>query len=218
MRQFMKGMLLLLMVLVCSQGMANGIVQEKTIWKILQIDNEFDKRAILISDDYEIWLLHGLQPNRLTWNEWIWREEVPQPDASFFLDIKKWEEGKPVSIVYSPWHECKWKDSYRNDDSLLQYCEYVIDNDDHNAHVFATPLQMDEWKSLYTKLREDMRDLANLGFYGRAANLLEKEILFLSFREKILTEWKNKIDGNPFDEQYTTFNEKYDLFQLDDSR
>lgn len=153
MKRLIKDVLLLLMILIYNQGMANGIVREKTIWKLFQIDNEVDKRAVLVSDDCEIWLLHGLQPNALTWNEWIWREEVLQPDSSYFLDIKKWEESSTVSIVYAPWRNCEWKDSYRNDTSLLQYCEYVIENSAHNVHVFAKPIQIDEWMSLYISLR-----------------------------------------------------------------
>ena len=93
--------------------------KKKPIWKIFPID----KQAVLISDNYQIWLLHGLQPNKLTWNEWVWRVEVPQPDASYFFDVKKWKEGNTISIIYSPWHDCEWKDTYRHDTSLLQYCD-----------------------------------------------------------------------------------------------
>ena len=183
MRQFIKGAILLLTVLVCSQGIANETVQVKTIWKIFEID---DKRAFLICDDYEVWLLHGLQPNRLTWNEWIWREEVPQPDASYFFDVKKWEEGKTVSIVYSPWHDCEWKDIYRNNTSLLQNCHYVIKNNADNAYVFAKLLPRDEWKSFCFLLIEEARELRRLLYFAQAAKVLQSSEAFYDFQRENL--------------------------------
>jgi hypothetical protein len=196
------------MVLVCSQGIANGNVQEKNIWKLFQID----KKAFLISDDNEIWLLHGLQPNSLTWGEWVWREDVPQPDACYFFNMEKWEEGKKISIVYSPWQDCVWKDTYRNDASLLQRCDYVIENDIYKTHVFAKPLQIDEVNALYANLHEHAFDLIKMGFFGLAAGLLEQELVFVIFKEKVLTECKNKMKGKPFDGQYTAFYEKHGPF------
>ncbi|MBX9743686.1 MAG: hypothetical protein K2X08_00565 [Chlamydiales bacterium] len=226
MKPFMKGALLVFMGLFCSQAMANEALQEKTIWKLFQIDTqvdkktmfiEFDKKAILISDDYEIWLLHGLRPNALTWNEWIWREEVPQPDASYFFDVIKWAGNRKVFIAHTPWQSCEWQSSYRNDTSLLQHCEYVIVNSAYDARVFAKPIQIDEWISLYNALDEEVEDLVNGGFFGHAATLLESKIAFIDFKQKILIELLNKEKGDPFDEKYIEFNEKYGLFQLDNS-
>jgi hypothetical protein len=208
MKQFIKVVIFSFIMLVNIEAMASDNIQAKTIWKIFQIDNQVDKRAVLISDDYEIWLLHGLQPNNLTWGEWIYRQEVPQPDARYFFDINKWEEGKEISIVYYPWNECEWQDTYRNDASLLQYCEYVIENSVCNSRVFAKRLQMGEWKSLYIDLREEVADLADRGFYGHAANLLNAERLFVNFQEELIKEKKNKVEGNSFDGRYTAF---YDL-------
>lgn len=65
MKQAIKSITLLMMILVCSQGIANGAVQEKTIWKIFKIS----ETAVLITDDYEIWHLNGLQPNKSTWKD-----------------------------------------------------------------------------------------------------------------------------------------------------
>ena len=211
MRQVIKGMVLLLMVLVCSQGMANETIQKKIIWKIFPID----EKAVIISNDYQIWLLQGLQPNRLTWSEWVWKEEVPQPDPSYFFDVKKWEEGKAISIVYSPWQDSKWKDTYRNDTSSLRHCDYVIENDAYKTTVFAKPLQKDEWVAVYDIFFNKSKDLAKRGFYNHAAIELEKLTVFNEFRDKVFTECKNKIKGRPFDEHYTAFNEKYGLCQLD---
>ncbi len=208
MKQVIKGMIFLLMVLVCRQGVANGNKQEKISWKLFQVD----ERAVLISNDHEIWLLHGLQPNKLTWSEWVWREDVPQPDACYFFNMEKWEEGKKISIVYFPWQDCAWKDTYRNDASLLQRCDYVIENDACKTRVFAKPVQIDEVKSLYANLRERASDLVRRGFFGHAAGLLEQELVFINFKEKVLTECKNKMERKPFDGQYTAFYEKHGPF------
>lgn len=207
MKQVIKGMILLLMVVVCRQGIAND-VQEKISWKVFQVD----EKAILISDDHQIWLLHGLQPNKLTWSEWISREEVPQPDACYFFSMEKWEEGKKISIVYSPWQDCAWKDTYRNDASLLQSCDYVIENNASKTRVFAKPLQIDEVNALYASFREHVYDLASRGFYRLAAELLSQEEVFVKFNVKVLTECENKMKGKPFDGQYTAFYEKQGPF------
>ncbi len=208
MKQIIKSMILLLMVLVCGQGMANGAIQEKNIWKIFPIG----KKAVLISDDYEVWLLHGLQSNELTWSELIWREKVPQPDPCYFFDVEKWEVGQTISIAYFPWQDCEWKDTYRNDASLLQYCDFAIQNDAYDARVFAKTLRIDEWTALYTDLRKEVLDLADRGFHGHAAELLEQELVFAHFMEKVINEWVNKTEGKPFDGQYVIFGEKYGLF------
>ena len=208
MRQAIKKMMFLLMVLVCSQGVANDKVQEKISWKLFPVV----EKAILITDDHEIWLLHGLQPNKLTWSEWVLREKVPQPDACYFFDMEKWEEGKKISIVFSPWQDSAWKDTYRNDTSLLLDCDYEIENDADKTRVFAKPLTMDEVKSLYANLIEGAHDLARRGFYWHAAEQLKQAQVFANFEVEVLTELKNKKDRKPSNGQYTAFFEKHGPF------
>lgn len=210
MARFTKNILLLLTVMLFGQGGANETVQEKLIWKIFTIDT----RAVLISNDYEIWLLQRLQPNKSTWNEWVRRKDVPQPDASYLISLEKWEEGQLVSIVNSPWKDCKWQDNYRGDTSILQHCNFVIKNEDCNERVFAKSLEIEEWESIYKELYCEAVEKSQLGCYGHAAKLLKPEIQFIRFEERIFKELKNKADGKPFNEQYTSFYEKYNLRQL----
>ncbi|MDX8431543.1 MAG: hypothetical protein SNF33_07080 [Candidatus Algichlamydia australiensis] len=187
------------------------MAEEKLIWKVFPVDEQ----AIMITEDYQIWLLHGVEPNKLTWTEWIKCETIPQPDTSYFFDVKQWEKSKAISIVYSPWQECEWKETYRNDSSLLQYCDYVISNTMNNVHAFAKPLQKDELISFYNGITKRFEIIVGAGLVCEAANLLEKVLVFTKFKTKVLAESKNKSEGKPYEEKYIEFHQKHDFFFLE---
>ncbi|MCB1107305.1 MAG: hypothetical protein KDK76_04335, partial [Chlamydiia bacterium] len=105
MKYFAKFIALLLLTLLSCQGISNETVQNKIIWKNFPMGKNF----VMVSDEYQIWMLHGLEPNKQTWGEWIRGEEIPQIEDRYIFKKDQWEPGVEISIIYSPWDECDWK-------------------------------------------------------------------------------------------------------------
>ncbi|MCP5491460.1 MAG: hypothetical protein H7A40_00260 [Chlamydiales bacterium] len=214
MKSLIKYAVVALALMICRPAMADETVFEKTIWKIFWVSSPVNVRAVIITEDFDIWFLHGLTPNKLTWCEWIWREHVAQPGNEYFLDRTKWKEGQGISFTYAPWQTREWKDSYRNTTPLLQSCDYLAKNDVYNAHIFAKPFQIDEWMSLYNEIYNYADFCTQRGCYGIAVELLKQLVKFEKFKEQLIKERNKKIEGMSFDAQCVAFDEKYDFCKI----
>ncbi len=183
---------------------------ELKIWKFLP----FASQNILITDNFEVWELNYLTPNKQSWNEWIWGTDLEDVPPAFLFNNREWVEDSLVTVIDSPWSGSPESFIYRNNSSFLaqltagylSLCTHVLLNKTTGEKVFARRLDLEEWKMVCSNFAGTMGSLEKAR-HPYAAKYLEAAYILADFGLEMLNELQSMYRFEPYDSKMVQFAE-----------
>lgn len=217
------------LIALCMSVINSVESYESKIWKFFSLG---DSKSIMISDDYEVFELNHLTPNKQTWSEWFYGNDPEQVPSEYLLQNKMWEEGTIINVLDYPWITSEEAKLYRNNTHFLSLtkdylslCTLVLEDYVTGEKVFARKIDIQDWAEIYLEFEKAKNILVEHLHPGSKKYLNDSEKLLL-FGMKILMakhyllksysgEERKYYEGETQDQKYIEFDE---IFHFTDVR
>lgn len=194
----MKRMLFVLMISLST--LRAGDYHESKIWQFFQMGS----KAVIITDDYEVWELNFLVKNQQTWGEWIMGSEAEQiPKIQLYLQ-SKWKPGTVVSVTGRDWEGSREAEYYRESTEHLMLCEHFMENLGNHAKAFARKLDSEGWLKDY-KIFKAMSDPIKKPNTDEEKEIVADREHLKKFCNQVKIEQQRELDGFPYAKNYVEF-------------
>ncbi len=152
---------------------------EFQIWKLFRID----EKAILITDNLDVWELNYLNPNKRTWVEWFYQTPTEELFGNEYLYTDKlWNNESLVICSDYPWFDSFESKIYRNDNCHLSLCTHIVENIDTKEKAFARKICTEDWKKIYDSfISRYILEWFTLGDIKKAEEMKDQEIKLFTF-------------------------------------